>query len=150
MYKDLYSCTHTFLRYDAVKRPLEHPYSRPHRVVKRITNRVFTIDIDGRITNVTVDRFKPTFYTPKEQSAAPGAPTDPATPGPSSECGSQEDAVRSNLKTYPDASKTVQKVVFSKITFILNFGFKPILILSFVKTFISDFLSFAKTFISDF
>ena len=111
VYKDLYTCTHVFLRDDTVKRPLEHPYSGPHRVVKRITDRVFTIDVDGRITNVTVDRLKPAFLTREDQSVVPDVSTNLPTQGPAPERGSPEDTVRLNLKTYPGASTKDKKAV---------------------------------------
>lgn len=56
---DLYKCTHVFLRCDAVKKPLEQPYSGPYPVVKRITDRLFTILAEGRTQNISVDRLKP-------------------------------------------------------------------------------------------
>jgi len=58
-FKDLYTCTHVFLRNDTAKRPLEQPYTGPHRVLERISERVF----DGKRFNVSMDRLKPTYST---------------------------------------------------------------------------------------
>ncbi|KAL7287766.1 hypothetical protein TKK_0018147 [Trichogramma kaykai] len=36
VFKDLASCTHVFRRIDRLHKPLEPPYSGPHRIIKRI------------------------------------------------------------------------------------------------------------------
>ncbi|CAN7975132.1 unnamed protein product, partial [Ixodes persulcatus] len=57
---DLHSCTHVFLRRDAVRRPLQHPYDGPYRVITR-GDKLFTIDINGRQETVSIDRLKPAY-----------------------------------------------------------------------------------------
>jgi hypothetical protein len=59
--KGIDKCTHVFLRIDAVKQPLEPPYTGPYEIIKRDNDRVFTIRIDGKGTAVLVDRLKPVF-----------------------------------------------------------------------------------------
>lgn len=56
----LQDCTHVFLRNDAVKKPLQAPYSGPFPVLKR-QEKFFTVRINGRPTNISVDRLKPAF-----------------------------------------------------------------------------------------
>ncbi|XP_043063192.1 uncharacterized protein LOC122319660 [Drosophila yakuba] len=59
--KGIDKCTHVFLRIDAVKQPLEPPYTGPYEIIKRDNDRVFTIRIDGKDSAVSVDRLKPVF-----------------------------------------------------------------------------------------
>lgn len=59
--KDMYTCSHVVLRKDAVKQPLEAPYTGPYKVVRRLNDRVFIISINGKETSVTVDRLKSAF-----------------------------------------------------------------------------------------
>lgn len=54
---ELATCTHVFVRIDAVKRPLVQPYEGPFEVVKR-TNKVFKIKRDGKIISISKDRLK--------------------------------------------------------------------------------------------
>lgn len=98
VYKDLYTCTHVFLRDDTVKRPLEHPYSGPHRLIKRISDRVFSIDVNGQVTNVSTDRLKPAYFTQDDQPALSDEPTrQEVTAGLS--YSSPGNSVHLNLKT---------------------------------------------------
>lgn len=62
VHKNLYSCTHVFIRIDRVKKPLERPYEGPYRIVERISDHVFKIDINGLETNVNVERLKPAYF----------------------------------------------------------------------------------------
>jgi len=48
--KGIDKCTHVFLRTDAVKQPLEGPYTGPHEIVRRENDRVFTIRLNGQET----------------------------------------------------------------------------------------------------
>lgn len=59
--KDLQSCSHVFVTEDAVKKPLQPPYNGPFRVVERISDRLFAIEILGRITNISTERLKPAY-----------------------------------------------------------------------------------------
>ena len=49
-----------FVRHDAVCKPLQQPYDRPYKVLKR-TDRHFTLQIKDREEVVSVDRLKPAF-----------------------------------------------------------------------------------------
>lgn len=58
--KDLSSCSHVFVRNNAVKPPLTAPYSGPHRVISR-SDKFFKIDLGNRSDNITIDRLKPAY-----------------------------------------------------------------------------------------
>ena len=55
---DLQTADKVFLRRDAVRRPLQPPYDGPYKVLKR-SSKYFEIDVNGRVTLVSVDRLKP-------------------------------------------------------------------------------------------
>ncbi|EFA12072.1 uncharacterized protein LOC103314496 [Tribolium castaneum] len=57
VHKELSKCSHVFLRDDAVRRPLQPPYTGPHKIIQR-NNKTFKIDVNGRQVTVNVDRVK--------------------------------------------------------------------------------------------
>lgn len=61
VHKDLPKCSHVFLRVDSCKKPLQQPYTGPHEVIKRISDRVYTIKKDEKEINVSIERLKPAF-----------------------------------------------------------------------------------------
>ena len=58
--QDLLTCTHVFVRVDAVLRPLSQPYQGPYRVLRR-TRKTVTIDRNGSQDAVSIDRVKPAY-----------------------------------------------------------------------------------------
>lgn len=58
---ELLKCTHVFLRCDSVKKPLQQPYTGPHPIIRRITDRLYTINVNGKETNISTDRLKPAY-----------------------------------------------------------------------------------------
>lgn len=87
---DLQKCSHVFLRCDAVKKPLEQPYTGPHPVLKRINDRLYTINANGRILNISTERLKPAHIfsedctreeqqTPSSSSIGTEPPSDNST-----------------------------------------------------------------------
>jgi len=56
----LTSCTHVFVRHDAVKKPLQKPYDGHFKVLKR-SDKHFTLDMNGYEDVVSIDRLKPAF-----------------------------------------------------------------------------------------
>ena len=55
VHKDLADSTHVFLRQDALRRPLDPPYSGPYKVLAR-TKKTLRIAINGRPVTVSTDR----------------------------------------------------------------------------------------------
>jgi len=60
--KGIEQCSHVFIRTDAVKQPLEPPYSGPYEVIQRQTDRVYLLKVNDKETAVSVDRLKPAFF----------------------------------------------------------------------------------------
>jgi hypothetical protein len=91
VHKDLAHSTHVFLRQDAVRRPLEPPYSGPYKVLDR-TEKTLNITMNGRPVTVSTGRVKPAYIMPEtnDQAVATPPPTEqlaqtvphPSTPGP--------------------------------------------------------------------
>jgi cleavage and polyadenylation specificity factor subunit 1 len=71
----LSSCTHVFLRHDAVKRSLQHPYDGPFKVLSR-QGKTAIIDVHGRRTTVSIDRLKPAFLLNSHDSSDNSHPTN--------------------------------------------------------------------------
>ncbi|XP_014474130.1 PREDICTED: uncharacterized protein K02A2.6-like isoform X2 [Dinoponera quadriceps] len=75
VYKSFYILSHVYLRNHAKKHTLNQAYSGPHKVIQRIDDRVFQIDINGRSANVSVENLKPAFLFCEELLATPPAAT---------------------------------------------------------------------------
>lgn len=58
--KDLATTSHVFMRLDHVRKPLDPPYSGPHKVLER-RSKHFKLDVSGKETTVSVDRLKPAY-----------------------------------------------------------------------------------------
>ncbi|GBN12077.1 Transposon Ty3-I Gag-Pol polyprotein [Araneus ventricosus] len=54
---DLIKASHVFFRIDRVRKSLEPPYAGPYKVLSR-TEKVFTVQINGKPTSVSIDRLK--------------------------------------------------------------------------------------------
>ncbi|CAB0037095.1 unnamed protein product [Trichogramma brassicae] len=68
VHKDLPSCTHVFKRIDRIRKPLEPPYCGPHRIINRIDERTYNIEIDGEDKVISTDQLKPAYL--EHQDAA--------------------------------------------------------------------------------
>lgn len=66
VFKDLATCSHVFLRRDAVKTPLQPPYDGPFEVINR-SEKTFTLRISNKTTVVSADRIKPAFIMSEER-----------------------------------------------------------------------------------
>ena len=67
VHKSLDSCTHVFLRHDAVTKPLQPPYAGPFKVLKR-TPKYFVISQKEKSVTVSIDRLKPAFIDVASQA----------------------------------------------------------------------------------
>ena len=74
-----------------------------------MSDRVFTINVDGKMMNVSVDRLKPAYFTPAEYPQETTSAT--LAPEPSADPSNSEQSVNilPQLKTYPGkVKKTVR------------------------------------------
>lgn len=79
----LKSCSHVFLRVDAVRRPLSPPYEGPFLVLHR-SPKTFRLLRLGKEVTVTVDRLKPATVLSSSSSTGQESPSGPPTVAPSS------------------------------------------------------------------
>ena len=75
-HKDLSTCTQVFRRVDVVKPPLTPSYTGPHRVLQRLDDKRFVIDIDGVLKTLSTESLKPAYTSADE----PGPPTQQSQP----------------------------------------------------------------------
>ena len=81
----LSTCTHVFIRQDAVHKPLQPPYDGPYPVIKRAEKHL-TIDIDGRKDTVSLHRLKPAHLdTTVDTLDSPTPLRHPQPPAPTQE-----------------------------------------------------------------
>nr|XP_050030113.1 uncharacterized protein LOC126526241 [Dermacentor andersoni] len=81
VFKDLATCSHTFLRNDTVRRPLQPPYSGLYAVLRR-DDKTFTLRVNGNDVHVYIDRLKPAYIDstePGNTSAPTGVQARPPT-----------------------------------------------------------------------
>ena len=74
---ELKKCTHVFLRRDAVRPSLQPPYDGPFAVIKRKSDKVYTIRVRGKDVNATVDRLKAALVLADEQGTSDNRPKAP-------------------------------------------------------------------------
>ena len=113
----LSSCSHVFIRVDAVRRPLSSPYEGPYQVIKR-DKKTFIVAKAGKDYTVSVDRLKPAFTSfagaPDMSSSSltaavpAGQPVDPGPrPGPAAASSSGSDpqsAPSTRFSAVPDVA----------------------------------------------
>lgn len=81
VHPDLQSSDYVFVRHDAVRKPLQPTYDGPYRVVQR-GNKVFAILINGKRSQISIDRLKPAYLldeddgTVSQRSTACSVPLD--------------------------------------------------------------------------
>lgn len=74
IYKDLSSCSHVFLREDALRGSLQPAYTGPHEVIER-SAKTFKIRVKGKVVTVSVDRLKPAYILSPSNDTSPELPT---------------------------------------------------------------------------
>ena len=74
--KDLMTCTHVFVRRDAVRKPLQRPYDGPYKVLKT-AEKHFTVKVKGKEEVISIDRLKPAYL--ELPSATPVTSKQPIT-----------------------------------------------------------------------
>lgn len=60
IFKDLATTGQVFVRHDGPKRPLQHPYDGPYRVVSR-SDKFFIVNVKGKNITISIDRLKPAY-----------------------------------------------------------------------------------------
>ncbi len=84
MSDQLTTCTHVFVRHDAVRKPLRPPYDGPYLVFERHA-KYFLLDIDSRRKSVSIDRLKLAHMEMSSTDAVASLSTDSSkTPNPPS------------------------------------------------------------------
>lgn len=71
--RNLHTSSHVFVRQDRMRGALESPYTGPYKIVNR-QPKYFTLDINGKTANVSVDRLKPAYIAKEAQ-----VPVQPVT-----------------------------------------------------------------------
>lgn len=61
-FRELLTCSHVFIRRDAVRRSLEPPYEGPYAVVSR-HQKYFVVKVKSKDTTVSIDRLKPYYQS---------------------------------------------------------------------------------------
>lgn len=85
--ESLSSCSHVFVRCDAVRKPLQPPYTGPFLLLKR-SPKHFTIDYNGKPSVISLDCLKPAHldqvatHTPSINQPIPTTPVPPESPPP--------------------------------------------------------------------
>ncbi|XP_041983391.1 uncharacterized protein LOC121736335 [Aricia agestis] len=82
IHKDLYTCSHVFVRNDTVRAPLTPPYDGPYEVLKR-NEKYFKIQLPLRTTVVSLDRLKPAYLLNQEACESENTSSTPSPPQPS-------------------------------------------------------------------
>lgn len=109
LFKDLFSCSHVFVRIDSTKKPLQAPYDGPFKVLER-SDKVFKILIKDRSVTISIERLKPAHME------KPTNMTDTTDQLPyTKEAGDIVQSTPVALKTYPGA-KTKRTVSFAPLT----------------------------------
>lgn len=81
-FEDLQFCYHVFRRH-MTKKALECPYTGPHKVLKRVSEKVFNIDINSVSKSVSVELLQPAHFVEEETV---NTEIVPSTPRPYENC----------------------------------------------------------------
>jgi len=73
VFDNLTSCTHVFLLRKN-KKSLERPYTGPHRVIERCSDRVYIIDVNGCNRTVSIELLKPAHFLSDNENTPTNIP----------------------------------------------------------------------------
>ena len=82
---DLHTCTHVYVRTDAVRHPLQPPYTGPYKVLAR-HDKHFALEMRGKRENISLDRLKVAYLDTDilpslhQEVALPSASVEQAPP----------------------------------------------------------------------
>lgn len=76
--RDLHTTSHVFIRQDHVRGSLVPPYAGPFKVVKRHP-KFFTVEVRGKLVNVSIDRLKPAYMMRVPEGVSPTKPVEKTT-----------------------------------------------------------------------
>ncbi|XP_043483452.1 uncharacterized protein LOC122511944 [Leptopilina heterotoma] len=62
VHKNIYTCSHVFIRQSMIKKSLEPPYSGAHKVINRTSDRVFEVEVNGLKKQISVENLKPAYF----------------------------------------------------------------------------------------
>ena len=132
IHPSLSTSTHVFVRRDSVKRPLQRPYDGPYKILHR-TDKYFTIDLQGRRDNVSIDRLKPAYFESPNPMSFPhnSSPTHFPTALPASNSNrSESDSAGSDTNNHTRIGRRVRfpndsiyRLVCQLIIIILDYYF---------------------------
>ncbi|CAB0042249.1 unnamed protein product [Trichogramma brassicae] len=77
VFKDLATSDYVFRRLDTILKPLEQPYTGPHRVIRRINERNFVVDVNGVAKTLSTDQLKPAYLDVADSGASQATPEQP-------------------------------------------------------------------------
>ena len=76
--KALATCTHVFVRHDAIRKPHQSPYDGPYKVLQR-KEKYFVVDAEGKQDTISLDRLKPAHLDKDNDSVSiPPVITEPS------------------------------------------------------------------------
>ncbi|XP_051157049.1 uncharacterized protein LOC127279020 [Leptopilina boulardi] len=112
IHKELENSTHVFLKAPPIRKSLERPYSGPHRVTQRISDRVYEIEVNGNKKRVSIENIKPAFFLPEEQITT----TNTSENAHSSHVDNKQNVIEQNKKTenYVQNDKETENLISDK------------------------------------
>lgn len=103
----LSTSSHVFVRNDAIRPSLSHPYDGTFKVLQR-NDKFFKIEMNGREQNISIDRIKPAFITndeiiPPEPTQNSSNETPSTSAGTNNETRANDDLTTSTSTLLPSA-----------------------------------------------
>ena len=81
--KALATCTHVFVRRDAIRKPLQPPYDGPYKVLQR-TEKYFVVEVKGKQDSISLDRLKPAHLDMEDNTDSVSSSPVTIEPSPAS------------------------------------------------------------------